>query len=167
MVALWVAMGAIEQRLPAGTPGILAFEFVRNSSRAARFLSEWGPDGRDAVRLSLWVDYGFMLSYGSFVTLAGLETRDFARERGLRRLAGAGRVVPWFAAVAALFDAGENAFLLLVVGGHGGSAAPVLATTCSSIKWLLITIAVAYVAWGLLSLLAVRVRGNRESGTGD
>ncbi len=165
MVAFWVAMGAIERRLPAGTPGIIAFEFVRSSSRAARFLSEWGSDGLDAVRLSLWVDYGFMISYGSFVTLAGLATRDFARERGLSRLAGAGRVVPWFAAVAALFDAGENAFLLLVLGGHGGSAAPVLATACASIKWVLITIAVVYVAWGLLSRLAVRRTGNRESGT--
>jgi hypothetical protein len=151
MVAFWLAMSVIERRLPEGTPGIIEFEFVRNTSRAARFLSEWGSGGRDTVRLLLWLDYGFMLGYGSFVTLAGLATRDFARERGLRRLARAGRVVPWFAATAALFDACENAFLLLIVDGHGGGAAPILATTCSSIKWVLITIAVAYVAWGLLA----------------
>lgn len=155
MVALWVAMGAIERRLPAGTPGIIDFEFVRNSARAARFLAEWGPDGRDTVRLSLWVDYGFMLSYGAFVTLGGLATRDLARDRGLRRSAAAGRVVPWFATAAALFDAGENAFLLLTLGGHGGGVAPVLATTCASIKWVLITIAVAYLAWGV----AARILG--------
>jgi hypothetical protein len=148
MVAFWVAGGLIERQLPAGTPGIIEFEFVRTSARAARFLSEWGPDGRDTVRLSLWVDYGFMVAYGSFVTLAGLATRDFARRQGLKRIARAGRVVPWFAAVAALFDAVENAFLLLVVGGHGGSMAPVLATTCSSIKWVLITVAVVYLALG-------------------
>lgn len=165
MVVLWVAMGAIERRLPSGTPGIIEFEFVRNASRAARFLDEWGAGGRHTVRLSLWVDYGFMLSYGTFVTLAGLATRDYARENGRRALAAAGRYAPWFAAAAACFDAGENAFLLLVVGGHGGSAAPVLATACSSVKWTLITIAVAYVAWGVVSrLLALRSAGSAPRG---
>jgi hypothetical protein len=148
-VAFWIALGIIERSLPNGTPGIVAFEFVRNADRAARFLAEWGAGGRDSVRLSLIVDYGFMLSYGAFVTLAGLATRDFGREHGRRALASAGRVVPWFAVAAAVFDAGENAFLLLTVGGDGGSAAPVLATVCASVKWILIVVAVGYVLWGL------------------
>lgn len=122
---------------------------MRSADRASRFLAEWGADGRDSVRLSLIVDYGFMVSYGAFLTLAGLATRDFGREHRLRALASAGRVVPWFAAAAAIFDAGENAFLLLTVGGHGGAAAPVLATVCASVKWTLIVAAVGYVAWGL------------------
>lgn len=92
---------------------------MRNADRAARFLTEWGADGRDTVRLSLIVDYGFMVSYGAFVTLAGLATRDFGREHGRRALASAGRVIPWFAVAAAVFDAGENALLLLTVGGNG------------------------------------------------
>ena len=137
-VAFWIALGIIESGLPSGTPGIVEFEFVRNGDRATRFLAEWGADGRDTVRLSLIVDYGFMVGYGAFVTLAGLANRDFGREHGRRALASAGRVVPWFAAAAAVFDAGENAFLLLTVGGDGGSAAPVLATVCASIKWVLI-----------------------------
>jgi hypothetical protein len=163
-VAFFVALAIIEQSLPAGTPGIIEFEFVRTSERAARFLSEWGAGGRDTARLSLWVDYGFMLSYGAFFTLAGLATRDLAREQGMRRLAAAGRVVPWFAAVAALFDAGENAFLLLILGGHGGSAAPALATTCSSIKWVLITIAEIYALCGLIVWL--RAKRSRPSPAG-
>jgi hypothetical protein len=150
MVAFYVALGLLERSLPAGTPGIIEFEFVRSSGRAARFLSEWGPDGRDTVRASLLVDYGFMVAYGSFFTLTGLATRDFARDRGLRRLAGAGRVVPWFAAAAALFDATENALLLLILGGHGGGAAPVLATSCASVKFVLIAVAIGYVLWGLV-----------------
>jgi hypothetical protein len=164
MVAFFVAMGIVERRLPDGTPGIIAFEFVRTSSRAQRFLAEWGSEGRDAVKLSLYLDYGFMLGYGTFVTLAGLATRDFGRERGMRKLAAAGRVIPWFAAAAALFDAGENAFLLLTVGGHWRGAAPLLATTCSSIKWTLIAIAVVYVAWGLVARLLVNLRGRERSG---
>lgn len=137
---------------------------MRNADRAARFLTEWGVDGRTAVRLSLIVDYGFMVSYGAFVTLAGLATRDFGREHGRRALASAGRIVPWFAAAAAVFDAGENAFLLLTVGGNGGSAAPVLATVFASVKWVLIVIAVAYVVWGLSArLIHARTEPRRGS----
>jgi hypothetical protein len=156
-VGFWVALGIIERDLPQGTPGIVAFEFVRNADRAARFLTEWGADGRDSVRLSLIVDYGFMVSYGAFVTLAGLATRDFGREHGRLALASGGQVLPWFAAAAAVFDAGENGFLLLTVDGDGGSAAPVLATVCASVKWVLIVVAVGYVLWGLgTRLLAPR-----------
>jgi hypothetical protein len=98
-----------------------------------------------------------MVSYGAFVALAGLATRDFGREHDRRALASAGRVVPWFAVAAAAFDAGENAFLLLTVSRDGGSAAPVLATVCASVKWVLIVVAVGYVLWGLgARLLAPR-----------
>ena len=112
-IVFWIALAAIENSIPAGTPGVIEYEFVGSAGRAARFLSEWGSDGRDAIRLSLWVDYGFMLSYGAFFTLAGLATRDFARANDRRALATTGIVAPYCAAAAAVFDAGENAFLLL------------------------------------------------------
>lgn len=147
--------------MPSGTPGIIEFEFVGNARRAARFLSEWGTDGREVVRLSLIVDYGFMASYGAFVTLAGLAARDFGRQHGRRALASAGRVAPWLAAAAAGFDAVENAFLLLIVSGGGGSAPPPLATACASIKWALIAIAVGYVAWGVCAWLLHALRRGR------
>ena len=160
--AFWIALAVIENGLPSGTPGIIEFEFVRNADRAARFLAEWGSDGRASVRLSLIVDYGFMVSYGAFVTLAGLATRDFGREHDRHALAAAGRVVPWFAAAAAVFDAGENAFLLLTVSGDGGGAAPVLATVCASVKWVLIVIAVGYLLWGLVVRALGRGNGPRR-----
>jgi hypothetical protein len=91
-----------------------------------------------------------MISYGGFFTLAGLTTRNIARARGWQAVAAAGRIVPFFAAAAAIFDAIENVFLLLVLGGHGGEHAPLIATICSSIKFTLITIAIGYVLLGLL-----------------
>ena len=42
---------------------------------------------------------------------------------------------------------------VLTVGGDGGSAAPVLATACASVKWVLIVVAVAYLVWGLAARL--------------
>ena len=71
-------------------------------------LAEWGDAGQDDIRLSLWIDYGFMLVYGAFFTLAGLATRDFARERGKQALASVGRWAPWCAVGAALFDAARE-----------------------------------------------------------
>lgn len=152
MVALTIVpVFAFEQRLEhAGGPGILAFEFAASKARASQILAEWGPEGRRIARLSLIVDYAYMISYGGFFTLAGLATRDLARTRDWRRLATAGMIVPFFAAVAAMFDAIENVFLLLVLGGHGGEHAPLIATICSSIKFTLITIAIGYVLCGLV-----------------
>ena len=104
--------------------------------------------GATTVRLSLWVDFGFMALYGAFLTLAALATRDFARERGLRALAAAGIVAPFCAAGAAIFDAAENTALLVIVGGDIGPAAPELATAFASIKFVLVLLAIAYVGLG-------------------
>jgi hypothetical protein len=148
-----------EKRLEhGGGPNILAFEFAATRTRASQILAEWGPEGRHNARLSLIVDYAYMISYGGFFTLAGLATRQLARARGWQTLAAAGRIIPFFAAVAAMFDAIENVFLLLVLGGHGGEHAPLIATICSSIKFTLITIAIGYVLLGLLR----RAQGRRR-----
>jgi hypothetical protein len=151
MVALTIVPFVVfeKQLKHTGGPGILAFEFAATKARASQILAEWGPKGRHTARLSLILDYAYIISYGGFFTLAGLAIRNLARTRGWRRLARAGMVVPFFAAVAALFDATENVFLLLVLEGHGGEHAPLIATICSSIKFMLITIAIAYVVWGL------------------
>jgi hypothetical protein len=142
----------------AGGPGILAFEFAATKAHATQILTEWGPKGRNAARVSLIVDYAYMVSYGGFFTLAGLATRDLARTRDWLRLAATGTIVPFFAAVAAIFDAIENVFLLLVLGGHGGGHAPLIATVCSSIKFTLITIAIGYVLCGLAWRAATATR---------
>jgi hypothetical protein len=132
----------------AGAPGILAFEFAATKARVSQLLAEWGPAGRHAARVSLIVDYAYMVSYGGFFTLAGLATRDLSARQGWRRLAAAGQIVPFFAATAACFDAIENVFLLIALAGNGGNTAPLLATVCSSIKWMLITLAIIYAICG-------------------
>ncbi|HEV7400821.1 MAG TPA: hypothetical protein VGN84_11205 [Solirubrobacterales bacterium] len=152
MVAFDIALLLIDRKLEAsGGPSILGLEFAGSERRAAQIMGEWGSHGRYLARLSLWIDFGFMLSYGTFFTLAALATRDFARERGLRGLAIAGIATPFFAAAAALFDAAENIAWLLVLGGHGGSLAAPFATACASLKFLLIGLAIAYALWGLAS----------------
>jgi hypothetical protein len=108
-----------------------------------------------------------MVSYATFFALAAIATRDFARERGLRLLAAAGIVTPIFATAAALFDAAENIAWLLVLGGHGGSLAPPFATTCASLKFLLIGLAILYVVWGLVVRLLRRWRPSQSMSGAD
>jgi hypothetical protein len=149
-VVLDVVVLALDQPMrDAGGPGILGLELAGSRASAAHILAEWGPDGRAAARLSLKIDFVFLLCYGAFFTLAGLATRDLARLRHWRRLAAVGRVVPWFAAVAALFDACEDLLLLLVLHGRGGRGAPIVATICASVKFALIALAIGYVVVGV------------------
>ncbi len=159
MVAFWAALAVLDQKMKdAGGPSILGFEFAGSKQHAAEIMAEGGASGRDYARWSLWIDYGFMLSYGAFFALASVATREFARANDLRRLAAVGIVAPFCAAAAAGFDAVENVFLLLTLGGHGGSFGPPIATACASLKFLLITIAIVYVLWGLVSRLLRRMK---------
>jgi hypothetical protein len=155
-VAFTVILELIDPSHVSSGPTILAFEFAGSSSHAAQIMAEWGAKGRSAARLSLVLDYGYMLSYGLFFCLAGFAIRDTARVRGWRRLATAGLVVPFFALAAATFDASENVALLLTLAGKGGSFAPPFATVCSTIKFTLIGIAILYVLCGLALLFRTR-----------
>jgi len=134
----------------AGGPSILGFEFAGSGERAAEVIAEWGESGQTAARWSLWIDFGFMVSYGAFFTLTALALRDYAAARGFRRFALGGRAAAVAATAAAIFDAGENALLLLVLGGNGGASAPLAASLCASVKFLLIGFSIVYAISGLV-----------------
>jgi len=157
MAIFWIVLLVIDQDLEAtGGPGILGLEFAGSRERVAEIMAEWGGHGISLARLSLWIDFGFMVAYGAFFVLAALATRDFAQERSLPALAKAGIVAPYLAAAAALFDVAENTVWLLALGGHGGELGPPFATACASLKFLAITLAILYPLWGLASRLRLR-----------
>jgi hypothetical protein len=158
MVALLLAMAPAEGRMKdTGGPGIAAFELAGSQDRADEILAEWGEQGRDAARESLWIDFGFVLSFGTFLTLALISMRDLARRRGWRRLAAIGGVVFLFGALAAACDAAEDVCLLLTLEG-AGPALPLLARTFATAKFTLLAIAIAY----LLAVLAMRLVSRGE-----
>jgi hypothetical protein len=151
---LLLAMSPAEERMKdTGGPGMIPFELTGGQDRADEILAEWGEDGQDAARESLWIDFGFLLAYGAFLTLALAATRDLARERGWRRLAAIGAVAVSFGALGAAFDALENVCLLLTLDG-AGAAFPLLATLFAACKFALLGAAIAY----LLAVLAMRLR---------
>ncbi len=156
-LAFTVLLELIDPSRVSRGPTILDFEFAATPVRAAQILSEWGASGRNAAHLSLLLDYGYMLSYALFFLLAGFAIRDIARERRWRRLAITGRVVPYFAPVAAVFDASENVALLVTLAGNGGRFAAPFAAVCSAIKFALIAAAIVYVVCGLGMILRARL----------
>ncbi len=153
-VLLLLAMSPAEERMKdTGGPGMVPFELTGGQDRANEILSEWGEEGQDAARESLWIDFGFLVAYGTFLTLALAATRDLARARGWRRMARIGAVVVFFGALSAAFDAFENTCLLLTLGG-AGSVFPFLATLFASCKFLLLAVALGY----LVVVQAMRLR---------
>lgn len=147
----------IDSRLKAtGGPGILGLEFAGSLERVEEIRAEWGGHGEYLARLSLWIDFGFMASYGAFFALAGVAVREFAAGRGLRKLAAIGILAPSCAVAAALFDVAENAIWLLLLGGHLGFAAPAIATACAILKFALIAVAILYSLAGLIAWLRLR-----------
>lgn len=132
----------------AGGPGMVPFEVTGGQHRADEILAEWGDDGQDAARESLWIDFGFLLAYGTFLTLALAATRDLAQQRDWRRLAAIGGIVVSFGALGAAFDALENICLLLTIDG-AGAAFPLLATIFATGKFVLLAAAIVYLLAGL------------------
>lgn len=162
-MVLLLAMSPADERMQdTGGPGIVPFELTGGQDRADEILSEWGKDGQDAARESLWIDFGFLIAYGTFLTLALAAIRDLARERGWRRLAAVGGVVVSFGALVAAFDAIENICLLLTIEG-AGAAFPLLATIFASCKFILLATAIAYLLAGLAMRLFDRGPAARTS----
>jgi hypothetical protein len=157
MAIFWIVLVVIDKDLEAtGGPGIVGLEFAGSSNRVAEIMAEWGDHGVYLARLSLWIDFGFMVAYGAFLALAALATRDFGRKRNLPALARAGIAAPYLAVGAALFDVAENIVWLLALGGHAGEVGPPFATACASIKFLFLALVILYCAWGLVSRFRLR-----------
>jgi hypothetical protein len=150
------AMSPSDSRMKdTGGPGIVPFELTGGEHRADEILGEWGESGQDGARESLWIDFGFLLAYGTFLSLALASVRDMARARGWRRLAAIGGVAVYFGALGAAFDALENVCLLLTLGS-AGAAFPVLATVFAGSKFVFLALAIAYLLAGLATRLADR-----------
>jgi hypothetical protein len=142
----------------AGGPGIVTFEFAWDQDGAEEILADWGEDGKDAARKSLWIDYAYLLAYGAFFVLATGATRDLARDRGWTRLAALGAVAVPLAFAAPAFDALEDVGLLLALDGNGGDAAPLLAGIFACLKFACSIAVTAYLLAGLLRRLTDRGR---------
>ncbi|HEX2070233.1 MAG TPA: hypothetical protein VHF90_01120 [Thermoleophilaceae bacterium] len=155
LVVLTVVDGQIQD---SGGPGIVAFELARTADRAAEILAEWGADGQGSARLSLWIDFPYLIAYGAFLALAVAAIRDALAARGRQRWARPGGAIAVLPIVAAACDVVEDVSLLLILDGETGSAAPAVAFAFALAKFVALAIALAYLLGGLVALAAARRR---------
>ena len=100
-------MAVLESRMRAtGGPGIIPFELAGSAFRAEQIMAQWGRDGERAARVSMWLDFGYMTTYGALAALL----IDRARRRR-----GHPRVLTSAAIVAVAGDAIEGVSLIKVL----------------------------------------------------
>jgi hypothetical protein len=156
-IALGAVLTAIDPANEAdGNPSIIDFEFAWTASEANEIRAEWGSEGEDAARLSLWLDFPYLLVYGAFLVLAVAATRELAAARGLRWLAALGPAASVGAFSAPLSDALEDVMLLIVLGGDGGDRVTLLAGFFATVKFAAATSTLAYLIAGLIARLRTR-----------
>src|SRR5690242_1781841 len=132
-------MLVLERRMRrSGGPGIIPFELAGSESRAEEIMTRWGSDGQRAARLSLWLDFGYMTTYGILTALLVDRTR---------RWRGHSAVLPAAAIVAVAGDAVEGVSLLKVlqrsrIGVHARRA-----RIAALIKFAVLAGALGYVAY--------------------
>jgi pimeloyl-ACP methyl ester carboxylesterase len=149
--ALFAVLAALDARMQeVGGWGIIDFELAGSEDRAAEIREDWEDEGRDAARLSLWLDFPYLVLYGAFFALVCAAVRDIARRQEWRRLAAIGGPIVYFPIGAAALDAVEDVGLLLALDGRGGSVAPSAAAVFAIGKFALINAAMLYVAVGLV-----------------
>jgi hypothetical protein len=135
-VGYTAVMAVLERRMRAtGGPGIIPFELAGSGFRAEQIMAQWGRDGRRAARISTWLDFGYMTTYGTLVALL--------IERARRRR-GHPRSLSSLAIVAVAGDAVEGVSLLKVLDRNDDSYAR-RARTAALIKFAALAGALGYV----------------------
>ena len=59
-----------------GGPGIIGVRIGRQRFSCRQIMTQWGRDGERAARVSMWLDFGYMTTYG--ILLALLSSGDAA-----------------------------------------------------------------------------------------
>jgi hypothetical protein len=149
-LALWLFLAYQDGEIrDSGGTGIVAFELAGTEERAEEILDDWGEDGRDAARVSLVVDYAFLVAYSLFLAVACTVASERLARRGLARVARAGAPLAWAQFAAGACDAIEDAALLRVLEGHT-DVYPAIALAAAIPKFALTGLGVIYGVAGLI-----------------
>jgi hypothetical protein len=135
-----VAMLVLERRMRAtGGPGIIPFELAGSAPRAEAIMARWGDAGQRVARLSLWLDFGYMTTYGTLTALLV----DRARRR--RRHPAA---LPAAVGLAVAADATEGVSLLKVLNRTHVGVHARRAQIAALIKFAVLASTLGYLAGG-------------------
>lgn len=123
------------QMRATGGPGIIPFELAGTAAKAENIMGRWGEAGQRAARRSMWLDFGYMSSYGILLGLL-IDRR--------RRLRGHPTWLPALAAGAVAGDAVEGVALLRVLDRRNIAGNARRARTAASVKFAILAVALGY-----------------------
>ena len=156
VVALLVPLLELERRMRrTGGPGIIPFELAGTPERSRQIMSTWGEEGRSAARLSLLLDFPFLVSYTGLNLAVVGAVGGVLDDRGWQRAAAAAPVVAAAQVAAGACDAVENIALLGVLAGREEQLSAVAKRAATAKFWLL-RAGYAYAALGLAARVQVR-----------
>lgn len=118
-----------------GGPGIIGFELAGNAERVQEIVAVWGADGRRWARWSLWLDFGYMLTYGTWALLLIERVRTRNGHPILLRLLPVGAVAG---------DAIEGVALLKALDGVDVDTNARRARSAALTKFILLAVGLAY-----------------------
>lgn len=91
---------------------IVAFELARTSDQALRMIAEWGTSGVEKARMSIYLDFVFLVLYSWAISLGCRVASDFSKQNLLIRTGTLLAKLIW---VAALCDVIENVAMLMTL----------------------------------------------------
>jgi hypothetical protein len=147
-LAIWVFLFIQDSEIKdSGGPGIIGFEVAGTEKEAQEILEEWGAQGRDDARVSIYADFPYLIAYSVFLAVGCTIASERLGRRGMTRLARLGPLLGWSMFAAAAFDAIENFAMLRVIDGHTATW-PGIALYAAIPKFAIAALGIAYVIAG-------------------
>jgi hypothetical protein len=137
-------------RMTERSVGPLDLQFMRTPEQAREYIALLGPDGVDAARIGLYLDFPYLVVYALALSAACIVLAARAAEQGHTNLAAAGRRIAWLAPVVAGLDAIENIAILLVLGVSVEQPWPAIAFGFAVVKWVLAAVVIGYLVVALV-----------------
>ena len=106
-------------------------------------LQSWNPEAKIYAALSLGLDYLFLVSYATTISLACVLVARRLEKRS-HRFSAAGILLAWSLPLAAILDAVENYALIRTLLGAQQNYWPALALGCAIPKFALVAAGLAY-----------------------
>jgi hypothetical protein len=165
-IGLVLAHGAVLDPVIEGTGySIVDFELAGDSTRAMLILDAWGAEGRSAASDAIRIDFGFLVAYGIFLTLACSTLATLLDRWPSRWIEPVGWRLAALAPVASLLDAVENTALIRVLRDYGSGSISGFATTTAEvaavIKFSIVAIVAVYLVLGTVALIYRWLRASR------
>ena len=147
---------------------IFDLEFMRTSAEASEQVARLGPDGAVSAKLSVYVDFPFLVLYAMALSASCVVVAARSLDRGSFQLGAIANRVAWLALFAAACDAVENVAILRVLAGHVNQPWPGIAFGFAIVKFVILAVVVIFLLAGVaLARDRIRVQAPEPTGATD